>query len=574
MGSILVACLSRNTDDPISQPTIPISKIAERADRLYDSDPDSAITLYTVLANRYRPDISRKDKEKIIDSQARKWELCFYRTHNYAESYGALTEALDMMKESGIRNNDIHIMMGNLLYTLGKECNDTSLIRKSFGHFRTAYDDELLDGGLRIDMLAANLILEAQHIDSLATLDRDMKVYAELPGKGSIMRHHNKLLYKAFRLKQEKQYEKALVLMDSIIAMIPDEKLHIRTRIIARLNKAELLRDMGRPDKTIEVLDSALILARGHDVKDAMVEIYSQLGLAWADKGDVHNKALWQNRYYELKDSLVGYNPMNQIGNINTNRELAKVEGQMIQAENKRKMELTGLYFAIFVLVILIIFIIVLTKQIRNLRAANRNLFDKNVEHLEQEKEESARRRSYETRIHTLSTRLDDAMEEIQTLREIPSPSEQRSEQVTEEEKCQPTRCRNIKIDEERKTTVMNSILNTMEETDEWMKPEFTAGRLAELCGCPYALLSQVLNEKEGRNFNTFINNYRIDEACRRIADTEKYGHLTLDAISKSVGFKARSSFVGAFRQKTGMTPSAYQKIARSVDAEKLAETL
>ncbi|MFW5548750.1 MAG: helix-turn-helix domain-containing protein [Prevotella sp.] len=87
---------------------------------------------------------------------------------------------------------------------------------------------------------------------------------------------------------------------------------------------------------------------------------------------------------------------------------------------------------------------------------------------------------------------------------------------------------------------------------------------MAQLIGVPPKHVSQVINERYQCNFNTFINRYRIHEACRRINNTAHYGHYTLEAISRSVGFKARSSFIVTFKAFTGMTPSEYQRISKS----------
>ena len=38
----------------------------------------------------------------------------------------------------------------------------------------------------------------------------------------------------------------------------------------------------------------------------------------------------------------------------------------------------------------------------------------------------------------------------------------------------------------------------------------------------------------------------------------------TLQAVGESVGFKSVSNFIAAFKKTTGLTPSTYQKIARS----------
>ena len=54
-----------------------------------------------------------------------------------------------------------------------------------------------------------------------------------------------------------------------------------------------------------------------------------------------------------------------------------------------------------------------------------------------------------------------------------------------------------------------------------------------------------------------------IKEACKRMGDIEHYGNYTIEAISESVGFKSRSTFVTSFKRITGLTPSQYQRLAR-----------
>jgi AraC-like DNA-binding protein len=74
--------------------------------------------------------------------------------------------------------------------------------------------------------------------------------------------------------------------------------------------------------------------------------------------------------------------------------------------------------------------------------------------------------------------------------------------------------------------------------------------------------VSQVINQEAGQTFSMLVRKYRIKEACRRLNDTQNYGHVTLETISESVGFKSRSTFVTAFKEQIGLTPSEYIKIA------------
>jgi AraC-like DNA-binding protein len=83
------------------------------------------------------------------------------------------------------------------------------------------------------------------------------------------------------------------------------------------------------------------------------------------------------------------------------------------------------------------------------------------------------------------------------------------------------------------------------------------------LSGSRYKYVSQVINEYYEQNFNNFLNSFRIKEACKRMRDLDNYGNYTIEAISESVGFKSRSTFVTSFKRITGLTPSQYQRMAR-----------
>ena len=59
-------------------------------------------------------------------------------------------------------------------------------------------------------------------------------------------------------------------------------------------------------------------------------------------------------------------------------------------------------------------------------------------------------------------------------------------------------------------------------------------------------------------NFNTFINRYRVEEACRLMRDPA-YGHLSVETLALRAGFNSRGSFYRAFRTIVGTSPSQYR---------------
>ena len=102
-----------------------------------------------------------------------------------------------------------------------------------------------------------------------------------------------------------------------------------------------------------------------------------------------------------------------------------------------------------------------------------------------------------------------------------------------------------------------------MTHDTSWCDPEFSLNRLAEIAESNTKYVSQAINEHTGKNFRSFINEYRIREARRRLLDTENFGNVTIQYLAESVGFMSTSAFNMAFKKFTGMTPSLYQKLGR-----------
>lgn len=69
--------------------------------------------------------------------------------------------------------------------------------------------------------------------------------------------------------------------------------------------------------------------------------------------------------------------------------------------------------------------------------------------------------------------------------------------------------------------------------------------------------LSQVINEREGKNFYDYVNELRVEEFKRRVALPETR-NLTLLAVAFECGFNSKSSFNRYFKKVTNTSPSDY----------------
>jgi putative ABC transport system permease protein len=91
-----------------------------------------------------------------------------------------------------------------------------------------------------------------------------------------------------------------------------------------------------------------------------------------------------------------------------------------------------------------------------------------------------------------------------------------------------------------------------------YQDPELSLGSLAEMLDIHPHELSRIINNVLKKNFNDFINEYRIREVTRKMQDPA-YDRLTLLGIALDAGFNSKSTFNRTFRQMTGKSPAEYK---------------
>lgn len=107
---------------------------------------------------------------------------------------------------------------------------------------------------------------------------------------------------------------------------------------------------------------------------------------------------------------------------------------------------------------------------------------------------------------------------------------------------------------------VLEKLAYLMKNEKIFCDEEITLGKLAdELDITPYQL-SQILNERLNKNFNTFINEYRIRESEAYLTEDHKRSVLS---VSYAVGFNTVTSFYNAFYKFHGMTPARFREKSR-----------
>jgi AraC-like DNA-binding protein len=103
-----------------------------------------------------------------------------------------------------------------------------------------------------------------------------------------------------------------------------------------------------------------------------------------------------------------------------------------------------------------------------------------------------------------------------------------------------------------------------MEQQKVYKKEGLTIGQLADLMNEQEYRLRRLINGQLGfRNFNDFLNQYRINEACETLSDPAQ-SRKTILEIAYDLGYQSIGPFNKAFKDLKGTTPTAYRKALKS----------
>ena len=109
-------------------------------------------------------------------------------------------------------------------------------------------------------------------------------------------------------------------------------------------------------------------------------------------------------------------------------------------------------------------------------------------------------------------------------------------------------------------SAIYHAKLETIMATEmPYLQPNLSLRELAQMVDIHPNNLSELLNEKIGKNFSEYINSFRV-ERFKAIAKDSKNAHLSLLGIAYESGFNSKTAFNTFFKKATGITPKQYLK--------------
>lgn len=115
------------------------------------------------------------------------------------------------------------------------------------------------------------------------------------------------------------------------------------------------------------------------------------------------------------------------------------------------------------------------------------------------------------------------------------------------------------RISAEQAEHVFAGAVDLVGTQEQFRNPDITLKSLSASLNVSTQVLSMVINQKSDRNFNSFVNQYRIQDSIKLLSDPS-HQNFTISAIAFKVGFNSLSSFNSAFKKQTNQTPHAYRQ--------------
>jgi len=118
-------------------------------------------------------------------------------------------------------------------------------------------------------------------------------------------------------------------------------------------------------------------------------------------------------------------------------------------------------------------------------------------------------------------------------------------------------------ISEQRMLEISGIVKEVLDEKKPYLRPRYSLRDLTADTNIPLHQLSAFINKYCGKNFNDFINEFRV-VYCKEKIMNEEYKYKKLEAIAEESGFNNRNTFAVAFKKATGVNPSDFLKTVKS----------
>lgn len=505
-------------------------------DYLTHNQPDSAVLSYTIIINRY---YDQPLSEETASNYVRALSNLGYLYNDFYYDYQKAYNYLQTAEETSLKYHAVkqlpyvYLNMGVVLMTYDDLYKRKTNSKETLEYFNKAFHSAVKQQEWRAVIFTFNdLVNIYEHNGNLKSLLPIVRKMTKLriPPHTSLFQF-TILRCQAVEAWMSGQTNKALNLFNKAEqAVNPQELNRERLLIMIRYDKAKLMLDLGKHNEALAYIQQIEKQAEKNKLRNDLVSIYETLYNIYSEANETAQADHYQLKYLKAKEKLTHTSHLGDVSKIRFLNKLRKANEQVLKEAQKHRMLRTVVWIVSIMLTLIAVSMVLLIISYRHQRRYMRVLYQKNMQLLKAAEEATAE-----------ETTAKIAKAEVATGQE---------------------RYQKSLLTESDKVKLLTAIRQIIEDKQYLCNPSFSLQMLCEQVESNSSYVSQVINEKYGRSFKTWLNERRVNEACRRLSDPEHFGQFTIEAVSASVGFKSRANFAVVFKKITGLTPTEFQHAA------------
>jgi AraC-like DNA-binding protein len=285
-------------------------------------------------------------------------------------------------------------------------------------------------------------------------------------------------------------------------------------------------------DKALECFNKSLKVAKEINLQNLINESLLSISETYQSKGNAAEALKYYKLYTTSKDSVMNASNVMNIAELQLKYETEKKDNQIKELIRSKLKTDKGRYYIIgnIIAVILLVFVaIVFFFRLKG---------------------------NYSERLQFLLTIREQVNHQREKALDLFSP-------LVPERQSKPL------LTEQQQNNLWQDLQDLMANEKLFLHNDLSLAELARRLNTNTTYLSKVINDITQQNFSNYLNQYRIEEACKLLSQPQNH-YLTIEGIAQMVGFKSKSAFNAAFKKIKSTTPSEFL-IAQSNDIELLA---
>ncbi len=458
--------------------------------------------------------------------------IYYQQTDQYEQSLATYIEAEELAKalpEDSYIKILIEVNLGNLYIAIGNY-EMATIAMKNVIHLAKNQDDPEQFINVAYSILGTASLHQKKFQDAL----KYMKLSKDLAIK---MNRNDNLIRTMINISEcylkLKRYQDAIENSTQTLKLITAEE-SIESRALTQLTIGAAFIGLKKPSQALEPLKEAKKIAVSGNFLKIKMDSHQHLSKVYESLGDLKKSLKEQKAYTETREAYL--KTLSKAKRLEIEKE-SETKSDII---NKQQKSITFLskekQFYIFLGIILVVLLIVSSIMYWNKR--------------KRLAEESLQLQDDKALLKNENEALKDKLNAL---------AKKNQEQETSEKNVVLQQHKKSSLDLQDQEKYMNRILNYMEKEKPYLDHEIKQSDIADKLSMSVHLFSEILNTCFKKNFNNFINLYRIDEA-KQLMKNPKFEHYKILAIGYEAGFPSKTSFNRVFKNLVGLTPSEYQK--------------